>query len=394
MRYSIHASSASTVVRPTEARAPRRSRPWQALAGLALLSVLTSCDDDNGYCYNCGITPFEVSQGVVAGNFNGSGFPSIIALNSNEPETGAFPDDLKVYLSTAAGSYASPVYVPDGSEPLYVASADLNGDGPPDVVSASFDDGALAVFLNNKAKWTTKGAIYDPVKNVWTPVAPPAGWTTIGDAQSVVLPNGTFMLANCCDAPPQAALLNATTLTWKILNSTSGYKNKNDNNDEEGWTLLPDGKVLTIDTYWSVPYNPTAKNSEIYDPVAGSWSSAGNTVQQLWDSRAACGKKTSNETGNAVLMPNGTVFATGANSCLDSDSDGTAGHTALYDTATGVWTAGPDIPGGNDVADGPAALLPNGHVWSIRIRATAITPALSMSLTGRVSSRRFPNRWA
>jgi hypothetical protein len=47
---------------------------------------------------------------------------------------------------------------------------------------------------------------------------------------------------------------------------------------------------------------------------------------------------------------------------LDSDSDGTAGHTALYDTATGVWTAGPDIPGGNDVADGPAALLPNGHV--------------------------------
>jgi hypothetical protein len=214
----------------------------------------------------------------------------------------------------------------------------------------------------NVPKWTTKGAIYDPVKNVWTPVAPPTGWTTIGDAQSVVLPNGTFMLANCCDVPPQAALLNAATLTWKILNSTSGYKNKNDNNDEEGWTLLPDGKVLTIDTYWSVPYNPTAMNSEIYDPVAGSWSSAGNTVQQLWDSRAACGKKTSNETGNAVLMPNGMVFATGANSCLDSDSDGTAGHTALYDTATGVWTAGPDIPGGNDVADGPAALLPNGHV--------------------------------
>lgn len=57
-----------------------------------------------------------------------------------------------------------------------------------------------------------------------------------------------------------------------------------------------------------------------------------------------------------MLRPDGTVFATGADSC------GSSGHTAIYNTATGVWTAGPDIPAGNDIADGPAALLPNGHV--------------------------------
>ena len=67
MRYSIHTSSASTVVRPTEANVLRRSRPWQVLAGLGLLAALASCDDNNNYCYNCGVTPFEVSQGVVAG---------------------------------------------------------------------------------------------------------------------------------------------------------------------------------------------------------------------------------------------------------------------------------------------------------------------------------------
>ena len=263
-------------------------------------------------------------------------------------------------LTPNNGSYHTGTFTQVASFPASLSYA------PNYFASAVLPDGRVIVEGGEENfgvnTWTTKGAIYDPVSNVWTPVAPPAGWTTIGDAQSVVLPNGTFMLANCCDIPPQAALLDATTLTWTILNSTSGYQNKNDNNDEEGWILLPSGKVLTIDAYWAVPYSPTAKNSEIYDPVTGSWSTAGSTVKQLWDSRAACGKKTSNETGNMVLMPNGTVFATGSNSCLDSDGDGTAGHTALYDTATGVWTAGPNIPGGNDVADGPAAILTNGHV--------------------------------
>jgi hypothetical protein len=163
-------------------RVSRRSRPWQALAGLALLPVLASCDNDNSYCYNCGITPFEVSQGVVAGNFNGSGFASIVALNSNEPDTGVVPDDLKVYLSTAAGSYAAPVYVPDGTSPLYVASADLNGDGLPDVVSASFNDGALAVFLNTKG---SPGTFSTPL----VLASPGASQLAIGDMNHDGLPD-------------------------------------------------------------------------------------------------------------------------------------------------------------------------------------------------------------
>src|ERR1700733_5785670 len=240
--------------------------------------------------------------------------------------------------------------------PLYFASAVLP-DGRVIVEGGEYNYG-----VSPPGSDTTKGAIFDPTiapNGKWTPVTPPTGWKTIGDASSVVLPNGTFMLANCCDYPPQAALLNATTLTWKVLTNTSGYVGKADGNDEEGWTLLPNGKVLTIDTYWpgSLFYNPNGKNSEIYDPSTGTWTSAGNTVQQLWDSRAACGQATTNEIGPAVLMPDGLVYATGSNSCPS-----TAGHTALYNYLTGTWTAGPDIPGVNDIADGPAALLPNGHV--------------------------------
>ena len=67
--------------------------------------------------------------------------------------------------------------------------------------------------------WTNLGAIYDPLSDTWTSVNPPAGWSTIGDAQGVVLFDGTFMQANCCTT--QAALLNLNTLTW----TPTGSKN-------------------------------------------------------------------------------------------------------------------------------------------------------------------------
>src|SRR5262249_3637685 len=135
---------------------------------------------------------------------------------------------------------------------------------------------------------TAKGAIYDPLADTWTPVAPPPFFTgfgntpqTIGDAQSVVLANGTYMQANCCTT--QAALLDAKTLTW-----TPTGTNKFDFYDEEGWTLLPNGKVLTTDAFVG-SYDPAGTSSEIYDPRTGAWTSAGSTVVQLWDSAAACG---------------------------------------------------------------------------------------------------------
>src|SRR6185312_11272483 len=38
--------------------------------------------------------------------------------------------------------------IPAGDDPLFLASADLNGDRLPDIVSASDDDGRISVFLN------------------------------------------------------------------------------------------------------------------------------------------------------------------------------------------------------------------------------------------------------
>ncbi len=224
--------------------------------------------------------------------------------------------------------------------------ASLSSDyGPLFFASAVLSDGRVIVEggEQNFAQyvWTNKGAIYDPASNTWTHVNPPSGWSSIGDASGVVLNNGTFMLANALTR--QQALFNSTNLTW-----TSTGSNKFDSNNEEGWTLLPGGKVLTVDCYVDLG-DPNGMNSELYDPGTGSWTSAGSTVVQLWDSHG------SYETGPAILRPDGTVFATGANGAG-------AGHTSIYNTHSGGWTPGPDFPSGLDVADGPAALLPDGNV--------------------------------
>ena len=210
-----------------------------------------------------------------------------------------------------------------------------------------FPDGRLIVeggeYQAYTPVWSNQGAIYDPRLDQWTAVAPPAGWPTIGDAQGVVLADGRYMQADCCST--NAAILDPKTLTWTPIGT-----GKADINDEEGWTLLPSGKVLTVDAN-----NTTSlTNSELFSPSTGAWTSAGSTGVSLAD--LDTDGDGSHELGPMLLRPDGTVFAAGA-----------TGHTAVYHPRSGKWTSGPDFPvipglGQLDVADGPAALLPNGHV--------------------------------
>lgn len=238
------------------------------------------------------------------------------------------------------GTWKQIASMPAGYGPLYFSSAVLKN-GQVIVEGGEYNFG--------NAGWTNLGALYNPKANKWVAIAPPAGWSSIGDAQSVVLANGKYMQANCCTS--ENALFNPGTNTW-----TPTGAGKADWNDEEGWTLLPNGKVLTIDAYVN-SYSAGGKRYELYDPASGTWSSPGGTPVQLWDSSAACGGSSvaSFELGPAVLRPDGTVFATGTNRCG-------AGHTAVYNSSTGKWTAGPDFAGVFDVADGPAALEINGNV--------------------------------
>jgi hypothetical protein len=231
------------------------------------------------------------------------------------------------------GTWKQLASLPAGYAPLYYASAVL-------------PDGRVIVeggeYNNFQAVWTNKGAIYDPLTDKWKSVNPPPGWNSVGDAENVVLPDGTFMLANCCST--QAALLDSANLTWS---PTGG--GKADSNNEEGWTLLQDGSVLTVDANNGLD----PMHAEKYIPTLGQWISAGNTGVLLTDPG-------SHEIGPAVLMNDGTVFATGG-----------TGHTSIYHPPAkrkkpGKWIPGPDFPkvGGRqlDIADGPCSILTNGNV--------------------------------
>jgi hypothetical protein len=237
------------------------------------------------------------------------------------------------------GGYEHGTWTKTGPSPSY---------GPTYFASATLPDGRLIVeggeylYPSQVPVRTTKGAIYDPIADVWTAMTPPSIFTqTIGDASGIVLDDGTFMLTDCCSTRAMA-LLDPVNLTWTTPIGTG----KADIHDEESWAELWDGRILTTDA--NLPSD--LMHSEIYDPKTAIWSSAGEVPVTLVDAG-------SHEVGPEMLRPDGNVVAIGG-----------SGHNAVFDVASMTWTALPDLPSppsdGNtyDVADGPGATLPNGDM--------------------------------
>ena len=208
---------------------------------------------------------------------------------------------------------------------------------------------------------TNLGYIFDPTANSgkgsWTQLTPPdngtGDWTQIGDSPCIVLANGTFVIGDHSNT--QMAALDPVTLTYTDLNPTgkATYPNGTSNPyAEEGWTLLPDGTILTVDV-------DNGTNSEIYNPTTNSWSSAGSTLVQLAGNG---GPGNDQEMGPAVLRgDNGYVIQFGATP-----------NNASYDYTEGLWVSAPSFPipfvcngisyENAGVNDGPASILPDGHV--------------------------------
>jgi hypothetical protein len=117
----------------------------------AIALALVGCGGDDN-CSDCGFAPApatEVSLGVVAGNFTGNGHTTVVALSTIQYASAVNSGNLKIYPSTGAGTFGPPMLVAAGNDPLYVASADLNGDHRLDIVTASVSDGTLSIFFNN-----------------------------------------------------------------------------------------------------------------------------------------------------------------------------------------------------------------------------------------------------
>ncbi len=247
----------------------------------------------------------------------------------------------------ADGTWAQAATLPTGYGPSAFASA-VQIDGRFIITGGEYNYPGNGYQL----QLTNLGAIYDPVADTWTSIGHPNSWTTIGDSPSAILPDGEYLVGQ--KLTHRDSLLNPHTLTWKRM----AAKGKSDFNAEEGWTLLPNGTVLTADV-------KNAPNSEIYNPATQKWTSAGSTIVDLHSpSPYGCLLYGPNECyyppgeiGPAMLRPDGTVFATG------SAPNGTGtGHTAIYTIASGKWSVGPDFLNGDNAGDNFAVLLPSGNV--------------------------------
>jgi hypothetical protein len=234
--------------------------------------------------------------------------------------------------------------------------------GPEDYASAVLADGRLAIlggeYNLGSLAFSNMGAIYDPIADSWSMIPPPntgGNFQCMGDVSSVVLPNGNLLIGSKFST--DLAVLNPATLKWSAVSETG--KN-GPSNAEEGWTLLPDGSIFTV----NVAGAPGSQRL-LLSGTNGTWVTAGNTPQDLHapPSEGPIGApgcpvySPPGEMGPAVLRPDGTVFAVGA-----------SGFTGIYtpptggSTAPGNWAMGPSLPPNLNVEDGPAALLPNGHV--------------------------------
>lgn len=278
-------------------------------------------------------TPFLLTDGTV-----------LVQGNGDSDWYKLTPDINGSYLN---GTWQRVANLQQGYAPYAFASAVL-ANGKVVIIGGEYNFGQFA--------FTNLGAIYDPQANTWTPINPPAGWDYIGDSQSVVLPDGKFLVGRKFDK--QMAKLDPATMTWQAVPSTD----KSDFFSEEGWTLMPNGTILTVD----VLNNP---NSEHYVPAEGRWVQDGSTIANLqgppevdcihgqWGEYCPPG-----EIGPAILRPDGSVFATGAIHQGDSRA-----HTSIYRPGRtaddpGTWTPGPDFAINDSADDNFAALLTNGNV--------------------------------
>jgi len=173
----------------------------------------------------------------------------------------------------------------------------------------------------------------------------------LGDDPSILLSSKKILVGDLVN--PNTYIYDAALNAW----TPSGTKVYPDQSDEEGWTRTSEGTIVNYDLFYSIATN--GSYAEKYNPATGMWTgispsdgTAKGTIPQL--SSTTLGY----ELGASLRLQDGRVLEIGATQ-----------HNALYNPATNTWAAGPDTTGtlngipspfGSD--DGPAAILPNGHV--------------------------------
>jgi hypothetical protein len=125
--------------------------------GAAILACLASCGhDDDDYIVipgpNFGST--TVPNSIAVADVNGDGTPDLVVATTLEQYGGNNPGEAAVYLGipSAPGTYQPGAdYPTTGTDPSGIVAVDIVGSGHIDMVVSNFGNGTASVFMHDPA---------------------------------------------------------------------------------------------------------------------------------------------------------------------------------------------------------------------------------------------------
>jgi uncharacterized protein (TIGR03437 family) len=263
-------------------------------------------------------SPFAVGSqpvSVAVGDFNGDGKADLVITNSGD-------NTVTELLGNGSGGFTpapgSPF--PVGTDPQFVAVADFNGDGKPDLAVANYDDSTVSILLNT---YSSTAPVTVSAASGVAPVAP----------GSIVSIYGSDLATGSTSATTLPLPTNLGGAGVTITDSSGAqtalplfYASPKQINAEIPQSAIAGGATLTITTASGSQTAPVTLAAVAPGLFSANQTGAGVAAAQFVSDQAGGGQTTVD-----IFQCSG-----GAGTCVAVPLDVSGGNTALVLYGTGI----------------------------------------------------------